>query len=126
MKFKWRAHQLPKEAKEIQDSTNDSACGVYVGFSRTRALKYVWSDSLTPGSYWPKVPGAYAIISKEMGEQNLGKWIEVTINVPPDYLRYFGKPLEKHPIGIGILTDGNAVHQPVACDYKDFFISPTP
>jgi hypothetical protein len=126
LKFKWRAQQLPKGSKEVNPSTNDSACGVYVGFSRTHALKYVWSDLLPPGSFWDKKPGKYVIISKEMGEKNKGQWEEMVVDVPADHQRYFHRPIEKSPIGVGMLTDGNAVHQPAACDYKDFFISKTP
>ena len=126
LKFKWRAIQLPKGSREVSPATNDSACGVYVGFSRTHALKYVWSDSLPPGSFWDKNPGKYEIISREMGEDKKGTWQSVTVNVPVDHQRFFRKPVEKNPIGIGMLTDGNAVHQPASCDYKDFYVSKTP
>lgn len=126
LKFQWRAQQLPKGAKEVNPATNDSACGVFVGFSRTQALKYVWSDGLTPGSYWAKNPGKYMIISREMGEDHKGQWKDVVVDVNRDYQFYFGKPLEKNPIGIGMLSDGNAVHQTVECDYRNFYISPRP
>jgi hypothetical protein len=126
LKFKWRAMQLPKGSKEVNPATNDSACGVFVGFSRTQALKYVWSDGLSPGSFWDKNPGKYTIISREMGEKNKGQWQPVVVDVPKDFQRYFNKTLDKNPIGIGMLTDGNAVHQTSACDYKDFYISKTP
>jgi hypothetical protein len=126
LKFKWRAVMLPKGSKEVTPATNDSACGVFVGFSRTYALKYVWSDSLIPGSFWDKKPGKYVIISKEVGEKNKGQWQEVVVDVPKDHQRYFHKSIEKDPIGIGVFTDGNAVHQPSACDYKDFIISKLP
>lgn len=126
LKFQWRAVQLPTGSKETHPDTNDSACGVFVGFSRTQALKYVWSDSLTPGSSWEKNPGKYSIISRELGETNKGRWQQVVVDVPKDFQRYMKKSLDKNPIGIGMLTDGNAVHKPAACDYKDFFISKTP
>lgn len=126
LKFKWRARILPEGAKEAHPDTNDSACGVYVGFSRTHALKYVWSTLLTPGSYWAKDPAKFYIISLEMGPKHLNQWQEVTVNVPQDYQRYFQRPLEKNPIGIGLLTDGNAVKKPAACDYTDFRISDQP
>ena len=126
LKFQWRAQMLPTGAKEVDYKRNDSACGVYVGFSRSRALKYVWSDGLSPESFWAKNPGKFAIISKEMGPKNLGKWRSVTLNIPKDYQRYFEKPVSKNPIGIGVMSDGNAVKKPVACDYTDFVVSSTP
>ncbi len=126
LKFRWRAKKLPTGAKEVSWKTNDSACAVYVGFGRTSAMKYVWSSGLTVGSFWPKEPGKFYIISKEMGEQNLGRWREVTIDVSKDYQEYFNKPLHKKPSGIGIMTDGNAMKKPAACDYADFRISTLP
>lgn len=126
LKFEWRAQRIPKGSKETRHESNDSACGVYVGFSRTRALKYVWSDLMTPGSYWAKKPGAFAIISKENGSKNLKKWRSVTVNVPKDYKAYFQKPMEENPIGIGVMTDGNALQLPAACDYRNFRISTEP
>ncbi len=126
LKFEWRAQIIPTGSKETKHDSNDSACGVYVGFSRTRALKYVWSDLMTPGSYWAKKPGAFAIISKEMGKKNQKKWQKVTIEVSRDYLAYFQKPLDQNPIGIGVMTDGNALQQNAACDYRNFRIATTP
>jgi len=126
LKFKWRAQKLPKGAKEVRRETNDSACGVYVGWGRTHALKYVWSTSLNPGSYWAKNPDKFFIISLKVGEKDAGKWEEVTLHVPPDYERYFKRKPKGNPEGIGLLTDGNAVHQPAECDYADFRISSTP
>ncbi len=126
LKFRWRAQDLPEGAKETSHKTNDSACGVYVGFGRTSALKYVWSAGLAPGSYWEKNPGKFTIIVLESGEARLGQWREASIHVPEDYQRYFGKPLAKNPSGIGILTDGNRMHRRAACDYGDFRISSQP
>ena len=126
-KFRWRAQKLPVGSRENSPATNDSACAVYVGFGRTSALKYVWSAALSPGSYWAKNPGKFVIISKESGEGSLGRWKEETVHVKEDYARYFGKPIgDKKPSGFGIMTDGNAVHQPAACDYADFRISTEP
>lgn len=127
LKFRWRAQKLPAGAREDSGATNDSACAVYVGFGRTSALKYVWSSSLPPGSYWAKNPGKFVIISRESGNGSVGNWKEETVSVKEDYQKYFGKPIDgKKPSGIGIMTDGNAVHQPAACDYGDFRISTTP
>ena len=125
LKFSWRAKKLPAGAREVSKATNDSACAVYVGFGRTSAMKYVWSTSLSVGSFWEKDVGKFFIISKEMGANALGQWRSVTIAVPEDYQRYFRKNIKK-PSGIGIMTDGNAMRQPAACDYKDFRISSHP
>lgn len=126
LKFRWRAQKLPAGSRETSPATNDSACAVYVGFGRTSALKYVWSASLGEGSFWAKNPGKFYIIAKQTGSGALGTWQEETVAVGADYEKYFGKPMEKKPSGIGVMTDGNAVHQPSACDYADFRISTEP
>ncbi|MFO1463545.1 MAG: DUF3047 domain-containing protein [bacterium] len=126
LKYRWRAQKIPAGSRETTSATNDSACAVYVGFGRTSALKYVWSASLTEGSYWAKNPGKFYIISKQTGSGSLGSWVDETVSVAEDYQKYFGRPLEKKPSGIGVMTDGNATHQPAACDYADFRISSTP
>jgi hypothetical protein len=124
LKFRWRAVQIPAGSRETSTATNDSACAVYVGFGRTSALKYVWSAALAEGSYWAKNPGKFYIISKQTGDP--GTWREESVSVTEDYQKYFGKPLEKRPSGIGVMTDGNATHQPAACDYAEFRISTSP
>jgi len=126
LKFRWRAQKLPVGSREDSYATNDSACAVYVGFGRSSALKYVWSYSLPVGSYWAKEPGKFYIISKRMGSASLGRWEDETISVKDDYPKYFGRAMTKRPSGIGIMTDGNAMHQPAACDYADFRISSVP
>lgn len=126
LKFRWRAQQIPNGAKETDPKKNDSACGVYLGFTRTQILKYVWSDTLNPGTWWAKVPGKYMLVAKEKGGRHQGKWREVTIDVKRDYERYFGKKLKKNPMGVGILTDGNALKTASACDYGGFWIDSKP
>lgn len=126
LKFRWRAQQLPAGAKENSRATNDSACGVYVGFGRASALKYVWSTTLPVGSFWEKDPGKFMIIAKASGPGSIGAWQNVTVNVLDDFREYFKKDEIKTPSGIGVMTDGNAMHQAAACDYSDFRISTTP
>ncbi|MCP5468046.1 MAG: DUF3047 domain-containing protein [Deltaproteobacteria bacterium] len=126
LKFKWRAQNIPEGSREDKRETNDSACGVYVGFGRFSALKYVWSASLPVGYVWNKKPGQMLIITKKSGSQDLGEWNEVSINVPKDFQKYYGKKIDRLPSGIAILTDGNAVQSPSACDYRDFRISTQP
>ena len=77
--------------------------------------------------HWSKKnPGKFYIIVKESGSSGVGKWREETVEVKADYAKYFGKELTKKPSGVGVMTDGNAVHQPAACDYADFRISSAP
>lgn len=125
--WKWRARTLPKGAGEAESGTNDSACGIYVVFGRYsgRAIKYVWSSSLKPGTVINKGnDGKLFIVVLQSGPEKLGQWITEKVDVVADYKRLFGKDPDKNPSGFGLLTDGNATHTPAACDYGDFVVAP--
>lgn len=127
LKFQWRARKLP-DAGMAPDNhpINDHACGVYVDFGRSRALKYVWSSAMQPDSYWAKKPGKFVVVSKEYGPASLGQWRSVTINVPVEYQRYFSEAVKNNPSGIGLLTDADNTNGSASCDYADFEISSQP
>jgi len=124
IKWRWRALELPSGAHEDDRSTNDSACGVYVAFGKMSgvALKYVWSSTLPVGHVWTKDPGKFYVIVKASGKSGLNQWQSEKVNVIEDYKKYFGKDPKKDPSGIGIMTDGNAMHTSAACDYGGFVI----
>ena len=122
--WKWRARKLPKGANETDRATNDSACGVYIIISKGRGkmLKYTWSTLTPVGTVYEKKPGKAFIIAKDSGGEHLGEWRTHTVNVRDDYEKYTGRQLDRNPVAIAVLTDGNAVHKPSACDYDDFII----
>jgi hypothetical protein len=124
LSWRWRATTLPQGANESSDATNDSACGVYVAFGRTggNAIKYVWSATLSPGTVVTRRGGKLKIKVLDAGSARVGAWVAHTANVLADYEQLFGAPPDRDPGGIGILTDGNAVHKPAGCDYADFAI----
>ncbi|PIR20875.1 MAG: hypothetical protein COV45_04795 [Deltaproteobacteria bacterium CG11_big_fil_rev_8_21_14_0_20_47_16] len=122
--WRWRAQALPPGANESSGATNDSACGVYIMFSQFRqyGIKYVWSSTLPVGTIHAKIPGKMYFIVLDSGKSNVGKWRSHTVNILEDYKKAFGSepPSDLQSQGIGILTDGNAVHARAACDYDDF------
>ncbi len=129
VKWRWRGLDLPVGAREDSRATNDSACGVYVIFgsmSNGSVLKYVWSSTLPVGHVWEKEPGKFYVTVLASGSKSLNKWQSMTANVYEDYKKYFKKEPTKNPSGIGILTDGNAMHSKAACDYGDFSLSTNP
>ncbi|MFA5812753.1 MAG: DUF3047 domain-containing protein [bacterium] len=125
LSWRWRVTKLPEGAAESNDATNDSACGVYVvvGKYSGHAIKYVWSSSLPAGNVTTRHDGKLKIKVLDSGQARTGSWVAHSVDVRTDYESLFGKPLEKNPSGIGMLTDGNAVHKPSGCDYADFAIS---
>lgn len=125
LSWRWRATELPAGARESDDSTNDSACAVYViiGQYQGHAIKYAWSTSLAPGTVVTRQGGKLKIKILNSGAASKGRWVSPTVDVPADYRALFGQELERNPSGIAILTDGNAVHKPAGCDYADFAVS---
>lgn len=124
LSWKWRAQVLPAGANETNPNTNDSSCGVYVVLSRARGemIKYTWSSTQPIGTVYEKQKDKAYIIVADTGPSKLGKWQSHTVNVPEEYKKYFHKDLDKEPVAIAILTDGNAMHTASSCDYADFTI----
>lgn len=124
LSWRWRPTELPAGANESDDSTNDSACGLYVVVGRYdgHAIKYVVSSTLAPGTVVSRKGGKLKIKVLD-GASARGKWLSHTVNVTQDYETLFGRKIDKNPSGIALLTDGNAVHKPAGCDYADFKIS---
>ncbi len=123
--WKWRAKTLPVNANETDPATNDSACGVYVVISKARQemIKYTWSTKAPVGTSYEKRAGKAFIVVLDSGDAKLGKWIERKVNVAEDYQKFFGRKLDRDPVAIAILTDGNATHSDAACDYDNFAVS---
>jgi hypothetical protein len=119
LSWRWRATKLPEGAAESNDATNDSACGVYAVFGRYsgNAIKYVWSTGLPAGRVVERRGGKLKIKVLDSGPAKVGSWVSRSADVAKDYEELFGRPLEKNPSGIGLLTDGNAVGKPAGCDY---------
>lgn len=122
--WRWRATSVPPGANESNDNTNDSACALYVvvGKYDGHAIKYVWSSTLPVGQVVTRKDGKLKI--KVLATGAGGKWRENSVDVRKDYKELFGSDLDKQPSGIGILTDGNAVHKPAGCDYAGFAVAP--
>ena len=124
--WQWRPKQLPPGGDERQRASNDSGCGVYLVFGKYsgRALKYVWSDKAPVGTVVQKDPNKFHIIVQASGPpRDPNAWYTVSVNVPEAYQEQFGEALPKAPTGIGLLTDGNALHVPAACDYDGITVS---
>jgi len=125
LSWSWRATKLPKGGMESSGATNDSACGLYVVIGRYKghAIKYVWSTKLPAGKVVTRRDGKLKIKVLDSGSAKVGSWVSHKVDVVKDYEELFGKKLDKNPSGIGLLTDGNALHVPSGCDYRGFAIS---
>lgn len=128
LRWRWRARVLPDGADETKGETNDSACGVYVVFGKMTgtALKYTWSTTLPEGTVHEKKPDKLVMKILDSGPKHLETWRTHCVHIPTEYQTLLGRPMDRPPTGLGILTDGNAVQKPAACDYDDFEILAVP
>lgn len=128
LKWRWRANHLPEGANETEPEKNDSACGIYIIFGKTTgtALKFTWSTTLPVGTIYEKKPGELVFKILDSGTTHLHQWQSHSIPIPALYEELLKTKIKRNPTGIAILTDGNAVQKPAACDYDDFEISAVP
>ena len=126
--WRWRANVLPEGGDERIGSRNDSSVGVYVVLDQNfigvpKTLKYVWSTTLPVGTHHRRDGiGRPHVIVLESGADRLGEWVEESVDVYADYVRFFGKNPPRKAVGIGILTDGNATETDSKGDYDDFMV----
>ena len=119
--WSWRPRVFPSGADE-REGPNDSALGVYVGFSwRSGSLKYVWSERLPLGTEFSVTFGR-----TKMRVVNAGRpadretWVEVEVDLRGDYLRRFGRARIEPPAGLSILTDADDSLSRAVGDYANF------
>ena len=127
LRWRWRATKLPSGANERAKRTNDSAAAVYVIFDNgilPRAIKYVWSSSLSVGTrfdspvYWRA-----KVVVLQHGPAGPGEWRQETVNFYQDYKSLFGfEPGEVR--GIALLTDSDTTASVAEAAYDDFMLLP--
>jgi hypothetical protein len=123
LRWKWRVHELPKNASE-DSSRNDAAASVYVIWKsslimRVKSIKFTWSSTLAAGTHLKKRFDNDHVHVLRSGESGKGEWITESINVRELAAKYH--PGENDPpLGIAVLTDGDATQSPASADYADF------
>jgi hypothetical protein len=95
--WRWKVDVLPEKGDFRYLKTNDQAAQIYVAFSPTRAIGYVWDSSAPAGSEGdnPSVPPfmKVKIIVLRSGGGGLGEWAEERRDLRADYERLFGEAL---------------------------------
>src|SRR5262245_49782359 len=109
--WSWRPVEFPQGADE-KDGKNDSALAVYmvVPYSRIvgpKAVKYIWSEKVPPGTRLTSNQGLTQVRVLESGTEKKGQWIEARVNARDDYMKYFDEKDVPKPAGIAVLTDAD-------------------
>jgi hypothetical protein len=121
----WRPQEFPAGADERALRTNDSALAVYflvasTGLTGFRAVKYVWSEKVPPGTRLSSNLGQTPVRVLESGTARRGEWVEERVNALHDYRAYFAESGVPMPAGIAVLTDADDTRSTAQGDYADF------
>lgn len=92
--WKWKVTKLPVKGDFRKSATDDQAAQLFLAFSRTRAIVYIWDTSAPQGTMEdadaPPFMSIKAVVVRS-GATQLGTWISETRNVYDDYKKLFGE-----------------------------------
>lgn len=108
--WKWKVTRLPKGGDFRRSATDDQAAQLFLAFSKTRAIVYIW-DTGAPQGLMEDAPAPPFMTIKAVvmrsGTADLGTWINETRNVYDDYRKLFG---EEPPAVRGVRLQINSQH----------------
>jgi hypothetical protein len=125
LQWRWKAVHLPVGGKETDSSLNDTGAAVYaiwhVGFPfHLRGIKYAWSSTLPVGTRSSKRLGHDQMLVVESGNEHVGSWQTVRVDVRVHYRTFFGRDDSASPTGIAVMTDADATSSQAEAYYADF------
>jgi hypothetical protein len=92
--WKWKATKLPEGGDFRKSGTDDQAAQLFLAFSKTQAIVYIWDTSapqgMTGDASAPFFMSIKAVVLRS-GNAELGKWTTESRNVYEDYKKFFGK-----------------------------------
>ena len=127
LSWRWRVWELPAGGDERRVDTMDSAASVYAMFgSRVfpRAIKYVWSSAVPPGTtlHHPRSE-RLGIVVVASGTEGLGSWHTVRRTLTDDYRRLFGGEPGRLR-GLGVKSDSDSTSSAARADFDDIQLWP--
>lgn len=126
----WRVEQKLDNQREQRREGDDFAARIYVVVDggilpwKTRALNYVWSSRLPPGSLWPNPHSGKAamMLALRSNESPSGTWFTETRNIQQDLERAFGEKI-RYIDAIAIMTDTDNTGGSALTYYGDIYFS---
>jgi len=91
--WKWKVTKFPTGGDFRKSSTDDQAAQLFVAFSRTKAIVYIWDTTAPAGIAQATEPVPFmkvVIVVVRSGTHDAGEWISEKRNVVEDYRKYFG------------------------------------
>jgi hypothetical protein len=113
----------PTVPSPFSAKTDDQAAQLFVAFSKTRAIVYIWDTSAPQGlmenAPAPPFMSIKAVVVRS-GPAELGKWLTETRNVYEDYKRLYGDN-GRPPVVRGMRLQINSQHTRTSaeCSFAD-------
>ncbi len=108
--WKWKVTKLPTGGDFRKSKTDDQAAQLFVAFSKTKAIVYIWDTTAPAGLMEDTSPVPFMtvmVVVLQSGPAELGKWITETRNVYADYKKLYGS---EPPAVSGIRLQSNSQH----------------
>lgn len=93
LSWKWKAMKLPVNGDFRKGKTDDQAAQLFVAFTKTKSIVYIWDTSAPQGLMESTSPVPFMtiqVVVVRSGAAELGKWISESRNVYEDYKKLFG------------------------------------
>jgi hypothetical protein len=108
--WKWKVTKLPAGGDFRKSDTDDQAAQLFLAFSKTRAIVYLWDTTAPQGASGDAVAPFFMSIKAVVvrsGSTESGSWFTETRNVYDDYRKLFGE----EPGGVlGVRMQINSQH----------------
>jgi hypothetical protein len=108
--WKWKVAKLPVGGDFRKSKTDDQAAQLFVAFTRTKSIVYIWDTSAPQGLMEDTTPVPFMhvkVVVVRSGPADLGKWISESRNVYEDYRKLYGS--EPPPVS-GMRLQINSQH----------------
>jgi hypothetical protein len=108
--WKWKATKLPVGGDFRKSKTDDQAAQLFVAFTKTKSIVYIWDTSAPQGLMESTSPVPFMtvkVVVVRSGPTETGKWISENRNVYEDYKKLYGS---EPPTVSGIRLQINSQH----------------
>jgi hypothetical protein len=113
LNWRWRVENNYKIDDQESKAGDDYPARVYVVVKtgifpwQTRALNYVWSNTVIEKPFWPNpFTGKAMMLPLRSTADEFGRWYPQRVNVAEDYYRVFGERIQSIQ-GIAIMSDSD-------------------
>lgn len=110
LSWNWKVTKLPAGGDFRKSKTDDQAAQLFIVFTTTKAIVYVWDTTAPQGLMGDAVgvwPMDIKVVVVRNGPAEIGKWVAETRNVYEDYKKLFG---EEPPPAKGVRLQINSQH----------------